>query len=502
MRKVNLSGLKTGIVLAVIGSLETSAQSFYEKLDAVAVENKLIGMSVAVVCHGTVADVHHYGLSDIPRSIPVTDSTMYRVASISKSVTASALMKLFEQGYFSLDENISDYLGFNVYNPNYPAEPITFRMILSHTSGLQDGTGYNYFLQATANQTPPPPIASLLVPGGTFYTADMWLPKHPGAWFNYANINFGVAATLIEQISGIRFDIYTRDSILLPLGIKGSFNVNDIGNINNVAVLYRNSIPQADNYQGIPPTPVNLTGYIIGTNGMIFSPQGGLRISALDLCKFMVMQAQQGIVNNTRILDSSTVALMHSIQWDYNGVNGNNYHNLFRRWGLGFHLTTNAPGGDIVFEGVPMIGHPGEAYGLISDMYFEKDKIFGLVFITNGYSGTTGYIPGNYSAFYLPEEAVFTAIRDDHFTACFPVSANNSSAIYQQVSPWYNRTNNTLQFPGIKADGLLTVFNVQGGIIFQSELSGNKIRIQDIPMGLYMYTLRLTTGVIHGKFIR
>lgn len=488
--------------MAFLCSLETSAQSFYEKLNTIAVENKLIGMSVAVVCNGAVADVYHYGLSDIARNIPVTDSTMYRVASISKSVTASALMKLFESGGFSLDENISDYLGFNVYNPNFPSEPITFRMILSHTSGLQDGTGYSYFLQATANQSPPPPIASLLVPGGTFYTADMWLPKLPGTWFNYANINFGVAATLIERISGIRFDIFTRDSMLLPLGITGSFNVNDIGNINNVAVLYRNSVPQADNYQGIPPTPVNLTGYVIGTNGMIFSPQGGLRISALDLCKFMVMQAQQGVFNNVRILNSSTIDLMHAIQWDYNGTNGNNYYNLFRRWGLGFHLTTNAPGGDIVFEGVPMTGHPGEAYGLISDMYFEKDKIFGLVFITNGYSGTTGYIHGNYSAFYLPEEAVFMAIRDDHFTACFPVAINNSSGMDQQVSPCYNRTTSTLQFPGTKAGGLLTVFNVRGGVVFQSELLGNKIKIKDIPMGLYFYTLRSTTGVISGKIIR
>ncbi len=502
MSKLNFAVWKTLLIVTFLWSFDTLAQSYHEKLNTIAAENNLIGMSVAVVCNGTVSDIHHVGLSDITRSIAVTDSTMYRVASISKSVTASALMKLFEQGFFLLDDNISDYLGFNIHNPNYPTEPITFRMILSHTSGLQDGTGYSYFLQATASQTPPPPISSLLVPGGTFYTSDMWLQKYPGSWFNYANINFGVAATLIERISGIRFDIFTRDSILLPLEIKGSFNVSDIENINNVAVLYRNSVPQADNYQGIPPIPVNLTGYLIGTNGMIFSPQGGLRISALDLCKFMVMQAQQGVFNNTRILDSSTVALMQAIQWDYNGANGNNYYNLFRRWGLGFHLTTNTPGGDIVFDGVPMTGHPGEAYGLISDMYFEKEKVFGLVFITNGYSGSTGYLHGNYSAFYLPEEAVFTAIRDDHFTACFPVSANNSGARYQPEPSWYDRTNSTLQFPAKKGVGFLTVFNIQGGIVFQTELSGNMIRIQNIPPGLYTYTLRLSTGVIRGKFIR
>lgn len=151
MSRVNLSGWKAGIVLAFLCSLKSLAQSYYETLDSMALENKLIGMSVAVVCNGTVTDVHHYGLSDITRNIPVTDSTMYRVASVSKSVTASALMKLFESGYFSLDEDISDYLGFNIKNPNYPEEPITFRMILSHTSGLQDGTGYSYFLQATAS---------------------------------------------------------------------------------------------------------------------------------------------------------------------------------------------------------------------------------------------------------------------------------------------------------------------------------------------------------------
>jgi CubicO group peptidase (beta-lactamase class C family) len=445
------------LVLLLFSGIPGSGQTYHERLSAIAISNELVGMSVAVVCNGTVADLSHTGLADITRAIPVTDSTMYRVASVSKSVTATALMMLYDQGSFGLDDNVSDYLGFPLVHPSYPSVPVTFRMLLSHTSGLQDGTGYSYFLSATAAQTPPPPLSSLLVQGGTYYTANMFLNRQPGSYFTYANINFGVIGTLIERLSGIRFDVFVRDSVLLPLGITGSFNVNDIANINNVAVLYRNSVPQADDYQGVPPPPRDLTGYEIGTNGLIFSPAGGLRISAKDLCRFMVMHQNFGTWEQVSILDSATVSMMHATEWNYTVTNGNNYYNLFRRWGLGFHLTTNYPNGDIVINGVEMTGHPGEAYGLVSDMYFEHQKKFGLVFITNGYAGTQGYLPGIHSAFYLPEEQAFEAIDLYHYQNCFAVASTERSLEQFRV-----------------------VYIPEQGLCFQGLQPGDRIGIRDI----------------------
>lgn len=481
------------LLLSISGNY-SGAQSYHETLENIATENNLIGVSVAVVCNGEISDIYHYGKSHINRNISVTDSTMYRIASISKSVTATALMKLYENGSFSLDDNVSDYLDFSLYNPNFPLSKITFGMLLSHTSGLSDGTGYSSFLSATASQNPPPSVAELLNPDGDYYTSDMWMQKQPGSWFTYANINYGIIGTLIESISGIRFDIFVKDSILTPLGISGSFNVSDLTNINNLAVLYRNSVPQADNYQGTPPPPRDLSEYTIGTNGLIFSPQGGLRISASDLSKFMIMQSRNGNYNDFQLLESSTVSQMHQPEWNFNGSNGDNYYNLFNRWGLGFHITTNAINGDIVIPGTPMIGHPGEAYGLISDMYFEKEKQFGLVFITNGYTGSTGYAWGNYSAFYLPEEQVFNAVRQYHFNGCFPASVQEEPGNQALAPVRYNIELNQLEIAPDITDGSLMLYDITGRLCFSIKISKSTIGLPSLIKGIYQASIISSAG--------
>jgi len=379
------------------------------RLQKIRTQYSLVGISVAAIKNGKIVAVGSAGLADIGRSIAVTENTMYRIASISKTVTATALLQLYEQGKFSLDEDVSPYLGFTLRNPSYPDVPITFRMLLSHTSSVQDGGGYNGFLTASTG-TNPPPISTVLVPGGTYFTSNIWRSNRPGTYFAYTNLGFCIVGTLVEAISRERFDQYCLNHILKPLGLQGSYNVSDIQNIGDVAVLYRTSggawIPQADNYGGVRPAPRDMSSYIIGTNGAAFGPQGGLRISAKDLAVFMIARMSGGVYQGVRILRDSTARLMNQPVWTYNGSNGDTYYGLFRQWGLGTHITTNAAGGDIVVAGKTMGGHAGEAYGLISDAYFElKNNEFGIVFITNGRDGS--YRLGTSSAFYDVEETVF-----------------------------------------------------------------------------------------------
>ncbi len=393
--------------------MQINAQ-YHKKLRIVAENNNMIGMSVAVVYKGKVLDIYHYGLANIERNIKVNDSTVFRIASISKTVTTTGLMKLYEHGLFKLGDDISDYLGFKVSNPYYPDKKITFRMLLTHTSSLLDGEAYNKFLSECYQKNPPPPLKQLLIESGEYYNKNIWNNKEPGSYFTYCNLNFGITGTLIEKISNERFDRFIKKEILQPLGIYGSFNASDITDINKLATLYRNSEPQADNYKGIAPKQRDLSQYQIGDNGIIYSPQGGLKVSILDLSKLMQMLMNYGEYNGTRILDSATVALMHSVHWKYNGNNGDNYHNLFNEWGLGFHLITNSKKGDIIFKGAKMIGHAGDAYGSISDMYFDESRQFGFIFITNGFKGEKGFSSPSKSAFYSPEAEVFELI-EDHF---------------------------------------------------------------------------------------
>ncbi|MFH0866687.1 MAG: serine hydrolase [Bacteroidota bacterium] len=403
-------------------------------------DRQLMGMSVLAVCNDSEIYSGSFGLADYSRSIAVTDSTFFRVASLSKTVTATALMILYDQGLFGLDDDISNILGYTVKNSNFPDVPVTPRMLLSHTSSLQDGTGYSNFLSDSYNNTPPPKLVSLLSDTGSYYTSDLWQNHSPGTYFMYCNLNFGIVATLVEKLSGERFDVFCRQHIFEPLGMKAGFRIQDIPNINNVAVLYRMNSgiwqPQADNFQGVMLPPRDLTSYIIGDNGIIFGPQGSLRISAKDLATFMLMHMNGGIYKNVRILQDSTVALMHTAQWTYNGSNGDNYYGLFRSWGLGFHLSNNISNGDIVINGYDMKGHCGEAYGLFSDMYFSEENDMGLIFITNGSGKSFDY--GIYSAFYAVEEEVFSALFNHSIWPCMNSAGILNNSGYSGNSIYLN----------------------------------------------------------------
>ena len=382
-------------VFAQMDTLDKKLQSLFSKY-------KLMGMSVAVVKGDSVIFSKGYGKKDNTRNLPVDLKTSYRIASISKTFTSAALMSLYDKGKFKLDDDISAYLGFSVRNPKFPNDVITFRKVLSHTSSLRDGTGYDGFLSATYSSAPPD-LKTLLLPAGTYYTSDMWSASQgPSSnYFTYANINFGLAGTLVEKLSGERFDIYCKKNIFAPLGLDASFNIQDLTDINNLAVIYRPSgsswSANADNYGGVKPVPIDLSKYVPGTNGVIYAPQGGVRISASDLSVFMIMLKNNGIYKGIRILSDSTAKLMKKDVWVKNGSNGDAYYGIFNKYSLGISNTTE------LLKGESLTGHPGEAYGLISDMYFSADKNYGIVFITNG--GTWG--DGLYSGWYNIEEDIY-----------------------------------------------------------------------------------------------
>ncbi|MDZ7400767.1 MAG: serine hydrolase [candidate division KSB1 bacterium] len=395
------------LIVHVLLFCATQAFGQNERLDSllsmIATKYQLVGMSVAIVQDSGVVFSQGYGLRDIERNLPVNEQTKFRIASISKFITAMAVMQLYEQGLFKLEDDVSQYLGFELKNPAFRNQFITFKMLLSHTSSLRDGSGYDRFLSDTYGKNPPPALKQLLIPGGTYYTADMFdASRGPDQkYFQYANINFGILGTLVERISGERFDQYCKKHLFDPLGIAASFNVRDLPDINDLAVLYRKSgsswVAQFDRYNGVSPPERDLSGYSIGENGVIFSPQGGLRISAIDLAKLMIVHLNGGSYHGMRLLADTTISRMHEVVWRYNGINGDSYYGIFKTYGLGNHTTTD------LLPGQQLIGHPGEAYGLISDCYFSKLGKYGIIFITNG--GQWGY--GQYSGWYNVEEDVF-----------------------------------------------------------------------------------------------
>ena len=115
-----------------------------------------------------------------------------------------------------------------------------------------------------------------------------------------------------------------------------------------------------------------------------------------------------GVYKGKRLLQDSTIALMHRSQWNYNGNNGDTYYQLFRSWGLGFQHITDCENGDIIAPAYSMTGHIGESYGLISDMFFDENNDFGMIFMTNGSAADFEW--GTYSAFYALDEDIFSTL--------------------------------------------------------------------------------------------
>lgn len=147
---------------------------------------------------------------------------MFRIASVSKSFTSVAIMQLVEQGKITLNQSLSSIFGYKIENPFFPGREMTVEMILSHQSSiLECYPYYNDFLVATAQANSGydvPSIKEILVNNGKFYNDCLFSQTHPpGTKYQYVDLNFGIAGTIIELLSQRRFDEYHRDHILTAL---------------------------------------------------------------------------------------------------------------------------------------------------------------------------------------------------------------------------------------------------------------------------------------------
>ena len=421
------------VLLALIPGFVLSAVAQSDDWAELVDTHELAGLSVVTRCQGDIQVDAHVGLRDIGRDLPVTGETTFRMASISKAVVALAVAKLVETGTLAYDAPLSDYMDSPPSHPGHPDIPLTVDHLLSHTSGIRDGSGYGDFLsESYANLPNVPALSDVLAPGGAHYTDNMWGSAAPGTWFQYANLNFGVLATVMEAATGQRFDLLMEELLFAPYGLDAGYRVQQLDEINDLAVLYRQVggawSAQADQYEGVMPEGPDWSEYLPGVSAVCFSPQGGLRIGTRDLTVLAQLWSQGEATTPSGMtlpfLGAPALDALHAEQWAYNAgqANGNNYYGLFNRWARGLHLAASGLGADEVIPDVavtPFIGHPGEAYGLISDAYTTPAGEWGFAFVTNG--KWSGYGTGSNSAFYQVEEDVFALLRED-LLACLTAS--------------------------------------------------------------------------------
>lgn len=336
------------------------------------------------------------------RSLTIDDPV--RVASVSKLVVALGVMRLVDAGKLNLDRDVSEYLGWRLRNPAFPDKPITLRLLLSHQSSLTDNVDY------------------IIPVGGAVQgvTADpkAWDGAHPpGGYFRYANLNFPVIGSVMEAATGERFDALMMRLVFSPLKLDACFNwttCSDVGVARAVVLTDGAGAVRRDRLDGKRPTcptvpttdgSCDLRTYKLGTNGGLFSPQGGLRISARGLATIGQMLLKRG----RGFLKPASFNAMTTPLWRYNGTNGETEGGFWCSYGLAVQTLASGTAGckDEPFgDGRQRFGHPGEAYGLRSGLWIDPISGKGTAYFITAVADDA---PKGKSAFNAVEELLLQA---------------------------------------------------------------------------------------------
>ena len=333
---------------------DLQAQSQAEaRIEALMDSTPVMGLSVAVVKDGELVYEKAFGWKEEGK-VPLSTTDIFRIASISKSFSATSVMQLVEKRKLSLDDDVSDLVGFKVRNPKFPDTIITLRMLLSHTSSINDSEGY--FTLDAINPAKNPNWEK----GYNDYA--------PGKGYQYCNLAYNMTGAIIEKYSGERFDQYVRGHILAPLGLYGGYNVGEL-DASSFASIYEYN-PDSAKFILSPaayaPRTEEIANYQFGYSTPIFSPTGGMKISAPDLARYMIMHMNYGKSGSVKIIGKKS---SHTMQTPLSSE---------ENYGLALWKT------DKLITGHELVGHTGSAYGLYSAMFFDPDQKFGIVVISNG----------------------------------------------------------------------------------------------------------------------
>jgi CubicO group peptidase (beta-lactamase class C family) len=274
-------------------------------------EKKLPGMITMIARHGKVVSFEKYGLMDTGK--PMQFNTIFRIASMTKPITSVAVMMLYDEGYFQLDDPVSKYIpefknlkvfssiDNNGINLEDQVRPMTIRNLLMHTSGLASG-GENT------------PIDSIYraanLSDGTLKDMIQKLAKipllyQPGTRWNYSRSS-DVIAYLVEIISGKPFNVFLKERIFKPLKMEDTDYHVTKDKLNRVSAVYGPS----DSRGIMVLTDPEINNVALPVT--FFSGNGGLVSTATDYMTFLQMLLNKGEQNGVRLLKSETVDLMTS----------------------------------------------------------------------------------------------------------------------------------------------------------------------------------------------
>lgn len=303
-----------------------------------------------------------YGYCNLKEKRVPDKNTMYLIGSVTKTITATAYMQLYEKGSLDLDSDINTYLNFSLRNPKAPDDPITFRELLSHRSGICDHCIFNLKgMISTLLITGIPDdmelfIKEFLIPGGAHYSPDYWLDTLPGT-YEYSSVGYAVLGYLFEKVSKQSLESYCQEHIFNPLEMYNtSFHPDEIY-LDRMATPY---IRKCGKYIALP-----------NFDAKALASAGGVRTSLEDLSHYLIAHMNNGSYKGYQMLKNETIQLMHDCIY-IPASNGTHFHD---RYGLGWAYVHKDPWG--------LQGHGGMIPGGNAMMWFNETSRTGFIIMTN-----------------------------------------------------------------------------------------------------------------------
>jgi CubicO group peptidase (beta-lactamase class C family) len=335
-------------VLDTRGDYQPLIDYFAEAIPRAMEEHDVTGLSVALVDGDTVVWMRGFGEVDTEAEVAATARTVYRIGSITKLFTATAIMQLAEDGLVDIDAPVTDYIPEFRVRSRFPgAGPIRVRHLMTHHSGLPGDRIKAMF------GDPPEDYRGIVE-----YLETQYVSTPPEFVFAYSNLAVGLAGIVVERASGLSYEDYVRRNILDPLGMRNTSSVLDDRSAPSYSRAYSRGVEQNELDLGNVPA-------------------GGIYSSVADMTRFIRFATGGGAVDGARLLEETTLAGMMSAQNE--GVE----RDLGRPMGLGWALAR---------AGLDHVGrvawHNGSTMYYQSTMVVLPEHELGVVLLSNSDTGS------------------------------------------------------------------------------------------------------------------
>jgi CubicO group peptidase (beta-lactamase class C family) len=331
-----------------------------------------VGLAVGVVRNGSLEFFYGHGLADIESNTPITEDTVFRIGSITKTFTAIAVMQLWEQGLIDLDAPANDYLrAYKLVPAKASFRPATVRHLLTHTAGIPEVVyasdllhpdwGPFFARPAVRSVKVGEPMPSL----AEYYRGGLRLMVEPGSAFAYSNHGFATLGQIIEDVSGKPLERYLREHIFEPLGMADSDLVQSDLVASHLA-----------------------TGYVLGPSGARAVPDrewidaggGGIYSTPRDMARYIAALLGGGSNEHGSVLKPETLAIMFEPHYQADP----------RVPGMGLGFFRGKLGGH------PAVEHQGILPGFNSQIWLAPGDGVGVLAFTNGASNAVWWMPAEF----------------------------------------------------------------------------------------------------------